>query len=55
VVANNVVFLGGRDAGGAGRGKPSSQGADEFGPPPPEMMSQGVVSANGAAEEDVPF
>src|SRR3954462_11131176 len=36
VVANNVVFLGGRDGAGAGPGRSKGQG-DDFGPPPPGM------------------
>jgi single-strand DNA-binding protein len=52
VVANNVVFLGGRDpaAAGSSRGKPRN-GMEEYGPPAPaeENVSTPV------SEEDVPF
>lgn len=58
VVANNVVFLGARDGAGVGTGafKPKTPrvGADDFGPPPPEMID-GMAQAHQGAEEDVPF
>ena len=48
VVAQNVVFLGGRDGAGQGRGR---QGED-FGPPPP--MDEGAAQGGGT-EDDIPF
>jgi single-strand DNA-binding protein len=54
VVANNVVFLGGRDGAGAGPGRGKASRSDDFGPPPPEMDA-GQMGGGGASEEDVPF
>ena len=60
IVANSVVFLGGRDGASAGgaRGKPKSGGEDDFGPPPPHAEETAGTS-NGAAaqggEDDIPF
>ena len=52
VVANNVVFLGGRgDSAGAGRPRPN--GASDFGPPPPHMDE--LNQAASTAEDDIPF
>ncbi len=50
IVANNVVFLGGR---GEGAGRPRANGASDFGPPPPQMDE--LNQAAGAAEDDIPF
>jgi single-strand DNA-binding protein len=55
VVASNVTFLGGRDSAGAGArngNRPSRNGSEDFGPPPP-----GMDEPNGASpmEEDIPF
>jgi single-strand DNA-binding protein len=52
IVANNVVFLGGRGEG-AGTGRPRANGASDFGPPPPQMDE--LNQAAGAAEDDIPF
>jgi len=61
VIANQVVFLGGRDGAGAG---PRSGGAsrngggrgDDFGPPPPGMDDMGGGgSPSGGGEDDIPF
>ncbi len=53
VVANSVVFLGGRDSGGAGRGR------DDFGPPPPGMdegpSSGGSGHGAPSGDDDIPF
>ncbi|MFZ5468696.1 MAG: single-stranded DNA-binding protein [Myxococcota bacterium] len=49
VVANQVVFLGGRD--GAARG--GGRGPEDFGPPPPGMEEGGSGGAGGG--EDIPF
>ena len=58
VVANNVVFLGGRGEGaGAGAkngNRPARSNAEDFGPPPPGMMDEGGAGHHGA-EEDIPF
>lgn len=48
VVAQNVVFLGGRDGAPSGR----KGGPDDFGPPPPGM-DEGPAPANG--DDDIPF
>ena len=52
VVANNVVFLGGRGEG-AGTGRPRANGASDFGPPPPHMDE--LNQAASTAEDDIPF
>lgn len=52
VVANNVVFLGGRGEA-AGAGRPRANGASDFGPPPPHMEE--LNQAASAAEDDIPF
>jgi len=53
IVAQNVVFLGGRDGASAGAGRGKARGAEEdFGPPPPGAEEPGHASG---AEEDVPF
>ncbi len=59
VVANNVVFLGGRGEGagagarnGNGNGKPAAR-AEDFGAPPPGMDEPS--HAPGAGEDDIPF
>lgn len=51
VVANQVVFLGGKD--GAGKGT-SRGGPDDFGPPPPGM-DEGGGGGGGGSDEDIPF
>jgi single-strand DNA-binding protein len=51
VVANQVVFLGGRDGAGASRGPRS----DDFGPPPPGMDDVGHGPPQGGGEDDIPF
>lgn len=62
IVANQVVFLGGRDSGG-GLGR---SGGDDFGPPPPDFEpaeprgSQGGFSGGegkgpGNDDSDIPF
>ncbi|HVG62630.1 MAG TPA: single-stranded DNA-binding protein, partial [Hyalangium sp.] len=65
VVANSVVFLGGRDAGagegmgrsrGSGAGSYSRGGGEDFGPPPPGMDDGGMnQSGGGNGEDDIPF
>jgi single-strand DNA-binding protein len=62
VVANHVVFLGGRGEGaGQGRGKSQNRGgAEDYGPPPPGMDDPGMPNGGGASqgggsEEDIPF
>jgi len=67
VVANSVVFLGGRDAGaGAGEGMGSrrggsagsysQRGGEDFGPPPPGMDDGGMnQSGGGNGDDDIPF
>lgn len=55
VVANQVVFLGGRGEAGAGSGR-GRGGGDDFGPPPPgaeEGPAQG--GSAGSGEDDIPF
>jgi single-strand DNA-binding protein len=57
IVANQVVFLGGKDEarGGAGRSGPSG---DDFGPPPPGMEepSNGPPGPSAPArDDDIPF
>ncbi|HZH02694.1 MAG TPA: single-stranded DNA-binding protein [Myxococcaceae bacterium] len=54
VVANNVVFLGGRDGAGPRNGAANSNGRDNFGPPPPGM-EDGSAPAPAHGEEDIPF
>jgi single-strand DNA-binding protein len=49
VVAQNVVFLGGREGAGQGQGRRTG-GGEDFGPPPPGMEDPGPGS-----EEDIPF
>lgn len=67
VVANSVVFLGGRDAGagegtgsrrgsGSGAGSYSRGGGEDFGPPPPGMDEGGPnQSGGGNTDDDIPF
>jgi single-strand DNA-binding protein len=62
VVANHVVFLGGRGEGaGRGKGPAAGAGREEFGPPPPGMEegpSGGPPQGGGAgsgSDEDIPF
>ena len=51
IVANQVVFLGGRDGAGPRRGGPP---ADDIGaPPPPEEMGNGSAPKGG--DDDIPF
>jgi single-strand DNA-binding protein len=52
IVANNVVFLGGRDGGGGG-GAGRGGGHEDFGPPPPGMDDGGM--GRGGGEDDIPF
>ena len=55
VVANSVVFLGGRgDSQGRGR---ASGGPDDFGPPPPGMEEPAGPQGGpgGGVEDDIPF
>jgi single-strand DNA-binding protein len=57
VVANNVVFLGGRDGAGAGAGPRAASGGgrnEDFGPPPPGM-DEGMNQSSGGGEDDIPF
>jgi single-strand DNA-binding protein len=56
VVAQNVVFLGGR-AGEAGAGAgPRRTGTDDFGPPPPGFGDEpGPGMPSGGGEDDIPF
>ncbi len=63
VVANQVTFLGSRGEG-AGRGKSSSGGRDDFGPPPPGMEDAGPGPSSpgggggapsGGGDDDIPF
>ncbi len=60
VVANQVVFLGGRDGGGGG-GAGRSRGNEDFGPPPPGMDDSGGGGSGptgggaGGGEDDIPF
>jgi single-strand DNA-binding protein len=61
VVANSVVFLGGRDAGagegmGSRRGGGShSRGMDaDYGAPPPGM-DDGMNQGGGSGDDDIPF
>jgi single-strand DNA-binding protein len=62
VVANSVVFLGGRDAGagegmGSRRGSGgsySSRGGDDYGPPPPGL-DDGMNQSGGNGDDDIPF
>jgi len=53
IIAQNVVFLGGRDGAGAGRSK-ARNGEEELGPPPPGMDEPGAPAQQGA-EDDIPF
>jgi single-strand DNA-binding protein len=55
VVANSVVFLGGRD--GAQASGPRGAGAsNDFGPPPPGMDDGGAFGPPaGSTEDDIPF
>ena len=53
VVAQNVVFLGGR-AEGAGAGAGGRRG-DDFGPPPPGMDEAGPGAPPQGTEDDIPF
>jgi single-strand DNA-binding protein len=66
VVANSVVFLGGRDAGagegmgsrrgsGSGAGSYSRGGGEDFGPPPPGMDEGGMNQSGGNGDDDIPF
>jgi single-strand DNA-binding protein len=53
VVANNVVFLGGRDGAGARNGqRPTRNGGEELGMPPPGMEEPATQTAG---EDDIPF
>ncbi|MEN9796649.1 MAG: hypothetical protein RL653_345 [Pseudomonadota bacterium] len=56
IVANQVVFLGGRDGagGGGGMGGGRGGGRDDFGGPPGEDMGSPPPSGGGA-DEDIPF
>ena len=52
VVAQNVVFLGGR---GEGAGMGARRGAEDFGPPPPGMEEGGPGGVPTGTEDDIPF
>jgi single-strand DNA-binding protein len=55
VVAQNVVFLGGRDGASAGAGSQrgaARNGSEDYGTPPPVMEEGG---APRAVEDDIPF
>src|SRR5881392_865611 len=55
VVANHVVFLSSRDGATAGRtGKSGRSGAEDFGPPPPEVAEMSQPSGGGT-EDEIPF
>jgi len=57
IVANQVVFLGGRDGMGGGMGGSgggAGRGRDDFGGPPSEDMGAPGPSGGGA-DEDIPF
>src|SRR5215831_2206646 len=49
VVASNVVFLGGR-GDSAGTGRPRANGANDFGPPPPQMDELNQAGAGPAID-----
>lgn len=51
IVANSVVFLGGRDGATAGNGRKSKSGEEDFGPPPPGMED----GAPAQGDDDIPF
>jgi single-strand DNA-binding protein len=66
VVANSVVFLGGRDGAGAGegggfRGRSSGGGSrgggmdNDYGPPPPGMDDGGGGGGGNGGDDDIPF
>ncbi|MEN9796360.1 MAG: hypothetical protein RL653_56 [Pseudomonadota bacterium] len=59
IVANQVVFLGGRDGGGMGGGGGvggGGRGRDDFGGPPPADEFGGPgPSSGGGPDEDIPF
>lgn len=61
VVANSVVFLGGRDGAGGGGGRGGPRGGGDFGPPPPGMddmgggMGGGGPGPSSGGEDDIPF
>ena len=52
VVAQSVVFLGGR---GEGAGAGARRGAEDFGPPPPGMEESGPSGVPPGTEDDIPF
>jgi single-strand DNA-binding protein len=53
IVANQVVFLGGRDGAGARRGGPP---ADDMGAmPPPDESPAGAPSSAKGGDDDIPF
>jgi single-strand DNA-binding protein len=59
VVANSVVFLGGRDGAGASAGAAKSKGQtrsgpEDFGSPPPSM-DEGSGPPTSGNEDDIPF
>jgi single-strand DNA-binding protein len=55
IVANQVVFLGGRDGMGGGMGGGSRGGRDDFGGGPPGEDMGAPAPAGGGADEDIPF
>ena len=57
IVANQVVFLGGRDGAGGGMGGGGGgRGRDDFGGPPPgDDFGAPGPSSGGGADEDIPF
>ena len=56
IIANQVVFLGGRDGMGGGGGMGGGRGGarEDFGGPPGEDMGAPAPSGGGA-DEDIPF
>jgi len=55
IVANQVVFLGGRDGMGGGMGGGSRGGRDDFGGGPPGEDMGAPAPAGGGADEDISF
>ena len=58
IVANQVVFLGGRDGAGMGGGMGGGgRGRDDLGGPPPadDFGGPGPAPGGGGADEDIPF
>jgi len=53
IVANQVVFLGSRDDANRAP-RPQGGGADDFGPPPPNLDAEGPA-ASGRSDDDIPF